>query len=174
MLEDANLQYSNFEGANFAGANLVAADLKNSVFDGAYFFMATLEDTNFSGSSLDGADLTGANLSGTEITKEQRKSADGKGVPKAARLADLPSAAVPSLLSKIAFKIDVEVKETPENRDKIIARLEQLSTDVANLAGISKEETPAKTILAAIEAGDLTPQIMELVSDAVLDCADME
>ena len=79
-----------------------------------------------------------------------------------------------AFLSEIDFKIDVEVKETTENQDKIIARLEQLSSDVANLAGISKEETPAKTILAAIEASNLTQQIMELVSDAVLDFADMD
>ena len=46
--------------------------------------------------------------------------------------------------------------------------------DVARLAGISKEETPAKTVLAAIEASNLTHEIMELVSDAVLDCAEME
>ena len=81
---------------------------------------------------------------------------------------------IPALLEEISFRMDVEVTETPENRDKIISRLEQLSSDVASLAGISKEKTPAKTILAAIEASDLTPQIMELVSDAVLDCADME
>jgi hypothetical protein len=70
--------------------------------------------------------------------------------------------------------MDVEVIETPDNRDRITARLEQLSADVAHLSGISKEETPAKTILSAIEASNLTPEIMELVSDAVLDCADME
>ena len=77
-------------------------------------------------------------------------------------------------LSDIDFKMDVEVIDTLQNQGKITARLDQLASDVANLAGISKEETPAKTVLAAIEAGDLTPQIMELVSDAVLDCADME
>ena len=70
--------------------------------------------------------------------------------------------------------MDVEVTETPENRDKIISRLDQLSSDVARLAGISKEQTPAKTVLAAIEASNLTSEIMELVSDAVLDCAYME
>jgi hypothetical protein len=69
--------------------------------------------------------------------------------------------------------MDVEVKETHENRDSIAARLDQLASDVANLAGISKEETPAKTVLAAIEASNLTPEIMEMVCDAVLDCADM-
>ena len=77
-------------------------------------------------------------------------------------------------LAKIDLKLDVEVTETPENRDRIIARLDQLSADVARLAGISKAETPAKTVLAAIEASNLTPEIMELVLDAVLDCAEME
>jgi multidrug efflux pump subunit AcrA (membrane-fusion protein) len=81
---------------------------------------------------------------------------------------------IPGFLEEISFRIDVEVTETQENQDRIIARLEQLSANVARLAGISKEETPAKTILAAIEASNLTPEIMELVSDAVLDCADME
>ena len=83
-------------------------------------------------------------------------------------------AGVAAFLSEIALKLDVEVNETAENRDRIKARLDQLSSDVANLAGISKEETPAKTVLAAIEASDLTPQIMEIVLDAVLDCAEME
>jgi hypothetical protein len=81
---------------------------------------------------------------------------------------------VAAFLSEIGLKLDVEVEETPENGDSIAARLDQLASDVANLAGISKQETPAKTILAAIEASNLTPEIMELVSDAVLDCADME
>jgi hypothetical protein len=81
---------------------------------------------------------------------------------------------VAAFLSEIALKLDVEIKETPENKDRITARLEQLASDVANLAGISKEATPAKTVLAAIEASNLTPQIMDLVSDAVLDCAEME
>ena len=81
---------------------------------------------------------------------------------------------IAAFLSEIALKLDVEVNETAENRDRIKARLDQLAADVANLAGISKEETPAKTVLAAIEASDLTPQIMELVLDAVFDCADME
>ena len=70
--------------------------------------------------------------------------------------------------------MDTEVTETPENHARIVARLEQLSADVAHLAGIEKSDAPAKTILAAIEASNLTPQIMDLVSDAVLDCADME
>ena len=65
---------------------------------------------------------------------------------------------VPRFLSEIGFKIDVEVNATPDNQDSIEARLDQLSSDVANLAGISKEETPAKTILAAIEASNLTPR----------------
>jgi hypothetical protein len=86
----------------------------------------------------------------------------------------VPSKIVRDLLEEISFRMDVEVIETPDNRDRITARLEQLSADVAHLSGISKEETPAKTILSAIEASNLTPEIMELVSDAVLDCADME
>ena len=81
---------------------------------------------------------------------------------------------LPAFLSEIGLKIDVEVKVTPENQERIIARLDQLASDVARLAGISKEETPAKTVLAAIEVSNLTPEIMELVSDAVLDCAEME
>jgi hypothetical protein len=80
---------------------------------------------------------------------------------------------VPRFLSEIGFKIDVEVNVTPENQDSIEARLDQLASDVADLAGISKQETPAKTILAAIEASNLTPEIMELVTEAVFDCADM-
>ena len=63
---------------------------------------------------------------------------------------------------------------TPENQDRIAARLDQLSADVANLAGISKQETPAQTILAAIEASNLTPEIMDMVINAVFDCADIE
>ena len=81
---------------------------------------------------------------------------------------------IAAFLSEIALKLDVEVNETPENKDRIAARLDQLASDVARLAGISKAETPAQTILAAIEASNLTQQIMELVSDAVLDCAEME
>ena len=81
---------------------------------------------------------------------------------------------IAAFLSEIGFKLDVEVTVTPENQDSILDRLDQLSSDVARLAGISKEATPAKTVLAAIEASNLTLQIMELVSDAVLDCADME
>ena len=77
-------------------------------------------------------------------------------------------------LSEIGFKVDVEITTTLKNQDKIVARLDQLASDVARLAGISKEETPAKTVLAAIERSNLTPEIMELVSDAVLDCAEME
>ena len=83
-------------------------------------------------------------------------------------------AGVAAFLSEIALKLDVEVTETPENKDRITARLDQLASAVANLAGISKEDTPAKTVLAAIEASELTPQIMDLVLDAVFDCADME
>ena len=83
-------------------------------------------------------------------------------------------AGVAAFLSEIALKLDVEVTETPENKDRITARLDQLASDVANLAGISKEDTPAETVLAAIEASELTQQIMELVLDAVLDCAEME
>lgn len=81
---------------------------------------------------------------------------------------------IPDFLEEIDFKLGIEVRETLKNRDSIAARLNQLASDVANLAGISKEETPAKTVLAAIEASKLTPQIMELVADAILDCAEME
>ena len=81
---------------------------------------------------------------------------------------------IAAFLSEIGFKLDVEVTVTAENQDSILARLDQISSDVARLAGISKEDTPAKTVLAAIEASNLTPEIMELVSDAVLDCAEME
>ena len=127
------------------------------------------------GADLRGADLTGANLYGTMLTKEQVASADGSlGSGIHTDKMDKRRGAVPDLLAEIDIKLDVEVKETPENLDRIIARLEQLSSDVARLAGISKEETAAKTILAAIEVSSLTPEIMELVSDAVLDCADME
>jgi hypothetical protein len=89
-------------------------------------------------------------------------------IAKKSRKAD-----VPRFLSEIGFKIDVEVNVTPENQDSIEARLDQLSSDVADLAGISKQETPAKTVLAAIEASNLTPEIMDMVINAVFDCADM-
>jgi len=89
-------------------------------------------------------------------------------VTKKSRKAD-----VPRFLSEIGFKIDVEVNATPDNQDSIEARLDQLSSDVANLAGISKQETPAKTILAAIEASNLISEIMDMVINAVFDCADM-
>ena len=137
--------------ANLKGANLKEANLKNA--------------------NLFRANLTGAILTGATITRGQIKRADGSRVVK---IGKTHKEVIPALLEEISFRVDTEVTETPENRDRIRARLEQLSSDVASLAGISKEKTPAKTILAAIEASNLTPEIMELVSDAVLDCADME
>ena len=131
---------------------------------------ANLQGANLTVAILTGARITGAIIKGAhDLTRGQLAFADGSRVVEKAKK-DVFS----RFLSEIDFKIGVEVNETPENRDKIISRLEQLSADVARLAGISKEETPAKTVLAAIEASDLTPEIMELVSDAVLDCADME
>ena len=70
--------------------------------------------------------------------------------------------------------MDTEVIETPENKDRIIARLDELSADVARFTGISKAETPAQTILAVIAATSLTHLILDMVTEAVLDCADME
>ena len=133
---------------------------------------------DFKDVNLAGATLSDAYFDLTSITPEQIRSADGSGSSAdgsgSSGIRKTPRKVIPDFLSEIDFKIDVEVKETPENRDRIIARLEQLSADVARLAGISKEKTPAKTALAAIEASNLTPEIMELVSDAVLDCAEME
>ena len=167
-LFDATLSNAELEAARFRSANLSHANLEFAILEGADFTDADLTGTNFDLAILDGADLSDTLMLDTKITKRQVESADRSRVPAARR------ALIKTLLSEIDFKIDVEVKETPENRDKILARLDQLSSDVANLAGISKEETPAKTILAAIEASNLTQQIMELVSDAVLDFADMD
>ena len=149
----ATLTEANFTGANLRGANL---------------FEAYLERARFPGADLKGAILPTVIQNSAGITLDQIASADGTLVGTEG------GSPVKSFLSEIDFKIDIEVRETKENRDKITARLDRLSSDVARLAGISKEDTPAKTVLAAIEASDLTPQIIELVSDAVLDCADME
>jgi len=150
-LRDASLNYANLEGANLGGAKLTNARLNDA--------------------RLKGADLRNANLYGAKITPEQIKSADGSRVGK---IGKTRKNIIPDLLEEIGFRLDVEVIATSENQDRIEARLDQLSSDAANLAGISKEETPAKTILEAIEASNLTPEIMELVSDAVFDCAEME
>ena len=150
------------------GADLINADLAGAYLSRANLESADLEGADLTGADLRDADLRGTDLTGAKLTSEQIKSTIG-GFARS-----MPSKIITDLLQEISFRMDVEVIETPENRDRIIARLEQLSADVARLAGISKERTPAKTILAAIEASNLTPQIMELVSDAVLDCADME
>ena len=168
-------------GVQLTNKNLSSADLSDAILAKACLSFANLsfanlrgancDAANFDGANLEGANLTGAILTGATITRGQIKRADGSRVVK---IGKTHKEVIPALLSEIDFKIDVEVKETPDNRDRIITRLEQLSADVARLAGISKAETPAKTVLAAIEASNLTPEIMELVSDAVLDCADME
>ena len=186
-LINANLQGANLMGANLIGANLLGANLRgayliNTNFENASLWRASLSGANLMAANLryanlynadlTGADLRFADLTEARITEAQLKSADGTRVRRTP-----PQKPLPAFLSAIDFKIDVEINETPEtpeNQDSILARLEQLSSDVARLAGISKEQTPAKTVLAAIEASNLTLQIMELVSDAVLDCAEME
>ena len=160
-LVDKNLQGANLQGANLRGAWMGDADLTGADLTGA----------DLTGAFLKGANLYGANLRNAKITPEQIKSADGGRIVK---IGKTHKEVIPALLEEISFRVDTEVNETPENRDRIIARLDQLASDVARLAGISKEATPAKTVLAAIEASSLTPQIMDLVSDAVLDCAEME
>ena len=161
----ADLGRANLEGAVLTRAVLRHANLSRANLSGAILSHANLYAANLEGANLTGADLSTANRTSAKISKDQIKSADGTGVL---------SKILSDFLAEIDFKIDIEVKETKENQDRIIARLDQLSSDVARLAGISREETPAKTVLSAIEASNLTPQIMDLVSDAVLDCADME
>ena len=175
-LHGANLHDTNLFKAKLILADLTGADLRDANLGGARLSGAKLRNADLTGADLTGADLTGAdltyaNLSGARITEAQIASADGSLVGKKERPA---MKIIQSFLNEIDLKLDVEVIETPENQDSILARLEQLSSDVARLAGISKAETPAKTVLAAIEASNLTLEIMELVSDAVLDCADME
>ena len=170
-LTAASLYRAELGGADLRGAILAKADLEGADLSGADLRGANLRGADLRRANLAGADLTGASLDSTAITAKQLASADGSGVPTLSRANKL---GVRSFLAKIDFKIDVEVNETPENWDRIIARLDQLSADVANLAGISKKKTPAETVLAAIEASNLTQQILELVSDAVLDCAEME
>ena len=175
-LDRADLQDADLERAKLYRASLCYADLRGANLRDADLYGADLEGANLTGANLTGANLTGANLTGADlkdstITHKQIKSADGGCIVK---IGKTHKEVIPTLLEEISFRVDTEVKETPENKDRIIARLEQLSSDVAHLAGISKQETPAKTVLAAIEASNLTPEIMELVSDAVLDCADME
>ena len=203
MLKDANLRGADLHGANLYFANLIGANLQGANLRGAdlsstYLVRVNLTGANLTGANLTGANLTGANLTGaclqganlkhacfrdadlrgadltgayfevTDIEDEQLKSADG-----AARRSRVIKKIMPAFLSEIAFKIGVVIVETPKNRDRIAARLDQLSTDVARLAGISKEATPAKTILAAIEESGRTSEILEMVSEAALDCADM-
>ena len=165
-LEDANLESVSLNSADLrraylVNANLHRAQLGRANLEGANFHKADLLEADLREADLEGATFVGANLRGALFSKDKPFNPEGK-------------TQVSTLLEEISFRMDVEVIETPENRDKIISRLEQLSSDVARLAGISKQETPAKTALAAIEASNLTSEIMELVSDAVLDCADME
>ena len=173
-LRGANLQYANLESADLQDALLCEAKIINADFGGANLREANLYRVDFKDVNLAGATLSDAYFDLTFITPEQIRSADGSGRSGRSGIRKTPRKVIPDFLSEVDFKIDVEINETPEKREMILARLDQLSADVARLAGISKEETPAKTVLAAIEASNLTLQIMELVSDAVLDCADME
>ena len=173
-LEEVDLYGADLSGATLRNVHLSAAYLADADLIGADLTGADLRGTDLEDADLTGADLTGADLRNTNITPEQIKSADGSRVGKTTKIGKALKKVIPDFLEEISFRVDTKVKETPKNRVRIIARLDQLSSDVASLAGISKEKTPAKTILAAIEASNLTPQIMELVSDAVLDCADME
>jgi uncharacterized protein YjbI with pentapeptide repeats len=177
-LRYSDLAFATLRGANLEGANLICAELPGADLRGANLRGANLSAADLTGADLEGADLTGADLTGAKImnaylmrakiTREQIHQAVGMTV------AESGGAVVPKFLEEISFRLDVEVNETPENRDMITARLDQLASDVANLAGISKQETPAKTVLAAIEASNLTSHIMEMVCETVLECADME
>ena len=171
------MRAANLTRADLQEADLTKAYLRDADLTGANLAYANLEHARLQSANFDGADLQVANLTGADCREANFEGAHTLNTNfKDAALAGasgLTGDAVPRLLKEIHLRVDVKVIETPGNEERIAARLEQLASDVARLAGISKEESVAKTILAAIEASNLTPEIMEMVCDAVLDCADM-